>query len=264
VSASSEERLVGVRAKIERAKKHIGELDSVLRPFLEGEPYPVVRERDPNTGHLLFKVRMRAPIPSGVAIIAGDILNNMRAALDHLACQLVEANGGTVVQQTCFPIFKSADEYKAHRTGKVKGMHKDAVDLIDRAKPYKGGNDGLWLIHDLNRIDKHRLLLPVASYSEGMSIGVAPCVLEFQSSGFDALEDGATLPIVAEVALVSGLVMEMNDDPQFTFAVAFREPEIIKGDPMVPLFYEMVHLVERVVDLFVPHLQSRHTHPPAE
>ena len=28
-------------------------------------------------------------------------------------------------------------------------------------KAYKGGNDDLWALHELNILDKHRLLLPV-------------------------------------------------------------------------------------------------------
>jgi hypothetical protein len=252
MSTSAAERLTGVRAKIERSKKHIRELDSVLKAFFGGNPYLVVKEHDPNTGNLLFNVRVRSQIPDEVSLISGDILNNLRAALDHLAWQLVEANGSKPGVQTCFPICKSANEYKAQSAGKVKGMSQGAVDLIDAAKPYKGGNDELWLIHDLNRIDKHRLILPVASYSGGMSISIDRRVLEFPASIFKRLEDGAALSIITEAARSGGLVMKMDNDPQFAFAVTFSEPEILKGKPIVPLFQQMSHFVERIVDQFVP------------
>jgi hypothetical protein len=41
-------------------------------------------------------------------------------------------------------------------------MRADAIAAIDAAKPYKGGNEPLWRIHELNNIDKHRSLFSVA------------------------------------------------------------------------------------------------------
>jgi hypothetical protein len=38
-------------------------------------------------------------------------------------------------------------------------MRDAAIERIERLKPYKGGNDPLWRIHELDNIDKHRTLL---------------------------------------------------------------------------------------------------------
>jgi hypothetical protein len=47
---------------------------------------------------------------------------------------------------------------------KVKGMRKEASDLIRMIKPYKGADDTLWRLHRLNNIDKHRLLVTVGAF----------------------------------------------------------------------------------------------------
>ena len=63
----------------------------------------IVAESDPNTGDQVFKFRVRAPIPVDLSLVIGDAVHNLRSALDHLAWQLVLANGQTPTTQTAYP-----------------------------------------------------------------------------------------------------------------------------------------------------------------
>jgi hypothetical protein len=107
-----------------------------------------------------------------VVAIAGDVVHNLRSALDHLAKQLVLV-GLTVAQpavglsdkelrQIEFLIAESVARYEADKARKVKGMTLESIEDIDRLKPYKGGNDAPWRIHELDNIDKHSTLFTVA------------------------------------------------------------------------------------------------------
>lgn len=88
------ERLSRIRLKIERAKKHIREFEQRLEAFRLRNPYGFMREDDPNTGERIYKVRVSEEPPvEDLALIAGDAIHQTRSALDHLAWQLVEANG---------------------------------------------------------------------------------------------------------------------------------------------------------------------------
>src|SRR5438132_5583994 len=42
---------------------------------------------------------------------------------------------------------------------------------IDALRPYKGGNDVLWQLHELNNVDKHRLILTVGSALRSTDLG---------------------------------------------------------------------------------------------
>jgi hypothetical protein len=42
-------------------------------------------------------------------------------------------------------------------------MSSAAIAAIDAVQPYGGRNDVLWHLHELNNIDKHRLILTVGS-----------------------------------------------------------------------------------------------------
>src|SRR5690349_1920178 len=112
----TKDRLSEIRLKVERAIKHIDDLAAVCKAFINSTPYTLDRETEPKTGYYHFSVtNVQAP-PPDVGLIAGDAIHNLRSALDHLACQLVLANGNVPSRQTCFPIFDSESKYQTMDT----------------------------------------------------------------------------------------------------------------------------------------------------
>jgi hypothetical protein len=83
---------------------------------------------------------------------------NLRSGLDHLAYALFmvgpRGTSGSPAKHVYFPISDDSTKYVAESRGKVKGMRRDAIDAINAVKPYKGGNDTLWVLHKLNNVDK--------------------------------------------------------------------------------------------------------------
>jgi len=144
-----------------------------LGKFIRSHPYSIVIERDPQTRETLYRLKRDLFIPCGFRAMAGDILQNLRSALDYLVCGLVIANGRKPTTKTMFPISDItpvSPKYEESFRGKVEGMREDAIDLIRTIKPYKGGNDVLWRLHRLNNIDKHRLLLTCGAFVHNWSI----------------------------------------------------------------------------------------------
>jgi hypothetical protein len=112
-------------------------------------------ESDPGTGDVVFKLGKCSPIPEDFPLIIGDVLQNLRTALDHLVWQLILSNGGTRIVASAFPISKNIGQHKADSPGKTKGMAPEAIQMIDALKPYGGGNEDLFGLHLLNNADKH-------------------------------------------------------------------------------------------------------------
>ncbi len=245
-----EERLAGVRLKIERAEQHVRDLHAVLTAFMNGNPYRLVAELDADTGDKVFRVRMSAPIPSDWPAIAGDVAHNLRSALDHLAWQLVLAGGGTPDRDTAFPIRESQAKYETTAKGaKIRGASPSAIHILDALKPYQGGNDGLWVLSAVNNHDKHKLMVGAAFTVSRLVIQKKPSPSRFTSSfnGPRFMEDGAEF----------GRLLAPHDDTdqvniECSFEIAFVEPEIIKSQAVCPLLYQLCGLVRRVVDQFVP------------
>src|SRR5258706_2071780 len=87
--------LTPICAKVEWAKKHIREIERQAQIFIESKPYEVITKPDPNVpnGIKYFIESVRSKPSIEIALLAGDALHNIRSALDHLAYQLVWANG---------------------------------------------------------------------------------------------------------------------------------------------------------------------------
>lgn len=257
MSSPSSSRLVGIRAKIERAEEHINDLDSRIVAFLKSEAYSVSVEDDPKTDERAYRVHFHSPIPLALSLVAGDALHNLRSALDHLVWQLVEAAGNMPTRETAYPIFKDASaahkffqKSKAKPDPKIKGVPGAAVQLIEATNPYQGGNNQLWAVHELNNIDKHRLLITVATESRHMAIardGKRQSVWE--RPDILLLQEGTEL-----FRWPRSLEDEDNCHLQFTFQISFGEPEVFKGQPVVPFLHQLAHLVDGIVSQFVPFL----------
>jgi hypothetical protein len=104
------QRTASIRAKIQRAEKHISDLNVEVSAFLATNPYSAIRHDDPKTGNYELRLWTRDCLPQLLTIL-GDAIHNLRSALDHLACELVRANGGTVTDQTAFPIARSKEPF---------------------------------------------------------------------------------------------------------------------------------------------------------
>jgi hypothetical protein len=257
------ERLQRVRLKVERAKKHISDLDEALRIFGTTKPYEITAKRNPQLPNVIqYYVATAGEIPSEIPLICGDALQNLRSALDHLARQLVEVAGNSPNTDTVFPIFESAKEYEGGHERKVKLMRPDAIKAIAAVKPYKGGNDSLWRLNKLNIIDKHRLLLAsggacIASDLLKHFARKIPALAPLAGHGywmFSSPED-IVCPIKAGDVLFEDVASEVNQNLKFAFVVAFTEPEVAEREPLLETVKGIFDLVDNLISDFAPLLR---------
>src|SRR5688572_5840097 len=87
---TADERLEAIRSKIKWAEKHLGHLHGRITAFMNSRPYKVRAERHPETRQPIYYIDSVEPTPFEIAACAGDVIQNLRAALDHLAWRLVE------------------------------------------------------------------------------------------------------------------------------------------------------------------------------
>jgi len=100
-------------------------------------------------------------------LMAGDVVANLRAALDHAVCRLVEMEGGAVTNSHAFPILDappSPKQRKRQWDDKIHGVGEDAERIIEMAQPFSGSPDEVrhTVMHSLRELsneDKHRVLL---------------------------------------------------------------------------------------------------------
>jgi hypothetical protein len=163
--------LSGCLAKIARASEHRHSLDEAIRTHINSGPYGVVGYLNRDAGHKVVEFAVYKPHPVEWSIIVGDIVHNLRSALDHLVYELSGRKGGTA-----FPIFTSSDDYLvpncrgvSQRDTKLAGVPKRDRATIDSYQPYQRGkqvarSDPLALLASLNNADKHRVINAAVTY----------------------------------------------------------------------------------------------------
>ncbi len=155
------------KLKIARARRHIEELRNEIKAYFDRKGIVLRNEIDrsvtPYSLHA-WVVRINEPQPSELPAMAGDVIHNLRAALDLLACDILRRVAPNAkLKGVSFP-FSRADN-DLDRAIKESGMRRagpEAVRLLKELKPYKSGNAALRAVHDLDIQDKHTGLLLVA------------------------------------------------------------------------------------------------------
>jgi hypothetical protein len=173
-------KVLDLLVKVDRAQKHIIDLELETRRFWrDPSPYEIVPEDNLDTGERTYYLRVHKEIPSEFCALIGDIAQNLRCALDHLAWHLVTTSPVSPKakeKNVYFPIFKTASEYREGKMKEMEGMTQAAIDAIDDVKPYCWldtvgiGTPPLYWLSVINIQDKHRLLIPVWSPVVGHSI----------------------------------------------------------------------------------------------
>jgi hypothetical protein len=253
-----------ILSKVERAKKHIEDLHASLEAFWKTNPNRIRFQDDVKAGERSYYLVTAKDIPLDILNVIGDALHNLRSALDHTAYAFPLATGGKRGWNQ-FPIVDSAAKYmSADVRGKVQTFREDVVKALDALKPYKGGNDTLWRLHELNKIDKHRLLLTASITNTARSMTPterSEITIRFTNqSNADPLTLVRALKGITPVPLNAGDKIytvphsEMEQYMQFHFDVAFNEPQIIQCKPVIETLHEMAKIVGHIVLEFDPFL----------
>ncbi len=251
--------------KINRAKQLKKDLDKVLYDFLASQPYKIDTKRDPQSKRLIYFITKADEVPEEISLITGDIIQNLRSALDHLAYQLFMINTGnrTNARHIYFPIAEDATLYERDKDRKTEGIAQEAKDAIDVIRPFRGGNDTLWKIHKLNNIDKHRLLVTVGSSYHSVDLGGHALTmmkrafphLDLPDMHFFAKPASGHFPLkVGDELLADAPDAEPMPDLQFRFDVVIYEPAIVEGESLLEVLKTMFDAVASLVPIFEPFL----------
>jgi hypothetical protein len=199
------------------------------------------------------------PIPTGVALITGDLLHNLRAALDHTVYQLACVQIGEPkdpYKWAAFPVGETEDHYKEIRNKslgrKNVGRLSDAtIAAIDGLKPYKGGNTALWQLGALDNVDKHRLVLTPASALTNANVGQSTpeAIL-----GLRTWPAEPVCPLQLGQVLITcppspGIVVEVS------FDIGIHEPGIVTDGSLMKTLFGFVDRVSEAIEVLGPFLE---------
>jgi len=258
----------GYRIKIKRAERHVRELAAECQAFIAREPYSIYTDDDAGTGQRVWKLKVNECVPAEWSAIVGDAIHNIRASLDLLMVAVVRRcdPGRQSYNHVHFVIRETRDEFQASLPKNIKGASAEAQRLVEELKPYKGGNEAFWRLHQLDVLDKHKAIVPVGAAhrsvgvtfntnrklaemlaEKGIKVNPAPMPPVFlrPADRQFPLHDGAEL---FRAPLNQDLPFE--EDPQFKVEIAFGEGQIVDGEPVVPALAQLGQFVEGVFNVF--------------
>ena len=142
----------------------------------------------------------------------------------------------------------------------IQGVSTSAEAIIDSLQPYhRGANaeeDALWVLRELNNVDKHRLLLVTTITMEG------PLEFEFNPPLRVDLRDrpkgaidmeffhGGPIKNGGVFARFRTTSSEVKMDRKPFSTVAFDEAGFARGKPVIPLLSETSGIVREIIESF--------------
>ena len=180
------DQIAGVGAKLDRAEELLDAFDAEWDEWRDRtEPWGATYEVGDNFKRIIFALRIKHAPPQRFGVMAGEIVHDLRSALDHLASYFVQFYGSQPTLVTAWPVEPSQWSWarKVERRsrpwqlwrkkggGPLKGVPRgsDGWTLIQGTQPYirsdKARDDPLWNLHQLWNADKHRTLTPMPIFA---------------------------------------------------------------------------------------------------
>jgi hypothetical protein len=222
--------LDGCREKVVRAGDHLEALKREILRFTDDQGYVFPVEHDPQTREQVVRLRAkrRPPLdpPTHLGIVVGDVMHNLRSALDHLVWQLAVIGDGPG-ERNQFPIFDSPKVFEAKRPTYLHGVRPEHGTVIEGYQPYKGLPEGrsLTLLAKFNDVDKHRVVHSGIRFGKlgPDSITISNIrSADVRAPAFSYLIDGAELYRIAAAEIIDPS-QEVEVHTRIPSAIAFGE-----------------------------------------
>jgi hypothetical protein len=245
-----------VRLKLVRADNHLYALTNDISAYLDRKISKFVLNVQPSNQRIvLVEYHVVEEPDRRLGLIIGDCVHNMRSALDHLTCRLVEKADGTVTNRTQFPIMDKRPKDKLGQPLKPSisgGVVDDVLTIIDALQPYQRGKDAslhpLAILRDLSNADKHHLLHATAARSAGNT-----CILR-NSQG--AVVAASVAPMVEHEAALGVFEFpepytaerygDMEVEAQGSEFVAIKEPGPWAGKPVLIVLEQIRQFIGQI------------------
>lgn len=221
-----------IEAKIDRAGEHLDALIRDIRDWGESDPFRLVSEPGrPSTEHHVRIYFSQEPRLAHWGLIFGDMVHNLRSAMDHIVWHFATREVAVPKRTTAFPIYTDADKYAGTGPGlggRQAGVYKitDITDaavraLIEQAQPYNFA-DGyqaspLYWVQEFDTTDKHKLIVPAV-----VTPHAAEAIMRTGTRSGQVTANAHIGPLVdgADVlSITSEYDVEVDVDPKLAIAV---------------------------------------------
>lgn len=136
-------------------------------------------------------------------------------------------------------------------------MRSDVITAFNSIQPYKGGKDDkLWVLNELSKRDKHRLLITVGSAFQSLNLGA------YMSTQMSNNQFGIPIPKLnayfrpadnlfplkaADELFIDAVDAQPSKELDFRFNIMLNEPEVIEGAPLIDTLNGFSDIVSKTI-----------------
>jgi hypothetical protein len=124
------------------------------------------------------QVRFTWSVPETWGFAVGEVAHHLRSILDNAIWQIVLANNKEPVRANEYPIARDVEWFDTKGLRKLEGVSDPAIALIRQLQPYSRPDIAykrhpLWIVHEMDIIDKHQIVHVAAVVPESSAYDVA-------------------------------------------------------------------------------------------
>jgi hypothetical protein len=235
--------------KFQRAQSHLQQLEARIAEWQKHVGTSLFGESDPEDARFQIFYFQNDPVPDEkLSPIIGDVVQNLRASLDHLCFELATGFRGPLTKKqersARFPIHRSEAEFRDGSPDLLGLVGSEACAILQRLQPYSSrpdkmeAGDLLWQLHELGVSDQRESLAVVNTVVGRWSIeSILP--LDFDPAGTwfrTGVPPKGRAPIARLPLLPEGTEDEVVRKITSSLDVAL-------ADPPVPSAADPVHVV---------------------
>ena len=236
------------RLKIDRANKHIADLESAIFAYKTKHTSTINQNADTGIQELVHTIEDFESFALNAGLIAGDAIHNLHSALDIAWSQVIRLHVPSAHSpKNKFPVNATRESVE----GRLRGIHVDTIcpnlfdTIVNGLQPYKGAMDGgiIYGLHDLDISDKHILILGMSPIAEVKGIQIRDKDGQlFRGSGFTV--EGAGPYIFAFESDIN-----VENKGELSFNITVKDAGIFEGILVVSLLRTFSQYVSYAVQL---------------
>lgn len=246
------------RKRLKHARHHLKTFERAVKTFVQREPYIATSKYDRERRCYVGLIRKVLEMPDRWPLVVGDIVHNLRSALDSLAYALAVKGAGRrpdkdEVRKIQFPICTLPEAFhgkKGQLRRRLTLLAPTAQAAVERLQPYNAAMKSknihvLAALDELANIDKHRHILLVVAAAEssrldlsGRGIPKGASITGFSGELKKRTEIGSW-SFASPSSSARSIHPEVQVKASMTFQVRFGKGTAIIGEPVAPVLLGM-------------------------
>lgn len=243
-----------LHARLDRSEEHYKTFGHVWAKYLDGGPHQLDYTAG-DDGTIVVCLRRAEPLPIELSLAFGELLYELRAALDNclyaVAVLVSGQNPPPSAARLEWPIRLTPAEWKS-QASRYRDLPSEITDALELIQPYQAecpGWNPLAILHELARVDRHRSMHGLGLYLTEFRLLANNKQIEVLDTGSPGIVvDGAQ---IMRMRLKDGVELSSNNfdldlkfDVDVTDVRESRGPSDKVGRPWGPLDARLRSLIK--------------------